>query len=282
MVRTRLRVPLIWLRHRGLAPNDIFLASFPRSGNTWTRFLLSEVLTGASADFRTIDRTVSEMGIHLKTRSVLPGGGRCIKTHEPYRREYQRAIYLVRDIRDVVLSEFAIESQMQLHCMSFDEYLLRFLAGETTGYGSWQEHVSNWTSCPLARTGDLLVVKFEELRRDPESVLARMTDFIGCAADAGRVQQAVRNNSIAAMRAREDAATNIAQNTPEDGRFVRTGSVGGWRGLLTPSQVQLVDQYAGAVLAEMGYERGAPRTAEREIMPTRTAACEGTDMHLQA
>jgi hypothetical protein len=68
--------------------------------------------------------------------------------------------------------------------MTFDEYLLRFLAGETTGYGSWQEHVSNWTNCPLARTGDLLIVKFEEMRRDPESVLARMAAFIGCTPDA--------------------------------------------------------------------------------------------------
>jgi hypothetical protein len=77
---------LIWLR--GLAPKDIFLASFSRSGNTWARFLLSEVLTGISANFKSIDRTVAEMGIHLKARSVLPGGGRCVQTHEHYRREY--------------------------------------------------------------------------------------------------------------------------------------------------------------------------------------------------
>ena len=245
-------------------------------------FLLSEVLTGISANFQSIDQTVAEMGIHLKVRSVLPGGGRCVKTHEHYRREYRRAVYLVRDIRDVVLSQFSIERQLQLHCMSFDEYLLRFLVGETTGYGSWQEHVSNWTNCPLARTGDLLVVKFEEMRRDPENVLARMAAFIGCAPDAERVQQAVRNNSIAAMRAREDEASNLPKNTPEEGRFVRSGSVGGWRGVLTPLQLQVVNQYAGDVLAYMGYERGNPTSAEHQITPTCTATNAGPNMRLHA
>jgi hypothetical protein len=244
--------------------------------------LLSEVLTGISANFQNIDRTVPEMGIHLGAKSVLPGGGRCVKTHEHYRREYKRAIYLVRDIRDVVLSQFSIESQMQLHCLSFDEYLLRFLAGETTGYGSWQEHVSNWMNCPLAGTGDLLVVKFEDMRRDPENVLARMAAFIGCTADAARVQHAVRNNSLAAMRAREDEATNLPKNTPEEGRFVRRGSIGGWRGALTPLQLQLVDQYAGDVLAGMGYDRGNPTTPEPEITATGAPTDAASGARLRA
>src|SRR5690242_17221396 len=104
--QTALRVPLIWLRHRGFGPNDVFLASFPRSGNTWLRFVLGEVLTRESVEFENVNRIIPEVGLQGKARAVLPGGGRLIKTHELYRQEYQRAIYVIRDVRDVLLSEF--------------------------------------------------------------------------------------------------------------------------------------------------------------------------------
>ena len=39
----------------------------------------------------------------------------------------------------------------------------------------------------------------------------------------------------------------------EEGRFVRKGSIGGWRNRLTDEQIRLVDQYAGPVLERLGY-----------------------------
>src|ERR1700680_1924831 len=50
--KTRLRVALTWLRHRGLEPTDVFFAAYPKSGSTWSRFVLFEVLTGRPAGFR--------------------------------------------------------------------------------------------------------------------------------------------------------------------------------------------------------------------------------------
>jgi hypothetical protein len=42
----------------------------------------------------------------------MPDGSRLMHTHEPYRRDYRRVVYLVRDIRDVVLSEFAMAKNL--------------------------------------------------------------------------------------------------------------------------------------------------------------------------
>ena len=47
------------------------------------------------------------MGTHRPMKPVLPNGGRLIKTHEQYRSQYKRAIYLMRDLRDVMLSNWA-------------------------------------------------------------------------------------------------------------------------------------------------------------------------------
>src|SRR5205823_8280937 len=69
---------------------------FRSSGNTWLRFLIMEILGGATAEFDNVNRLIPEIGLHGNTPSLLPGGGRLIKTHERYRPEYKRAIYLYR------------------------------------------------------------------------------------------------------------------------------------------------------------------------------------------
>src|ERR1700727_3963974 len=54
--RTRLRAPLVTLRHLGLDSSDVFLASYPRSGNTMLRFMLGEALSGLPSTFDQIQQ----------------------------------------------------------------------------------------------------------------------------------------------------------------------------------------------------------------------------------
>src|SRR5215472_10450025 len=94
--KTWLRAPLVSLRHRGLDARDVFFASYPRSGSTWLRFLLFETLSGQSSAFGKVNDCIPDVGDHLKAPRLLPGGGRLIKTHEPYRNSYEKALYIVR------------------------------------------------------------------------------------------------------------------------------------------------------------------------------------------
>ena len=247
------RTPLIWLRHRGLDPADVFLASYPRSGNTWLRFQLVEILAGRSAEFDNVNRLIPEMGIHGKTPALLPGGGRLIKTHEPYRRNYTRAVYVYRDVRDVLLSMYSRETELKLIHMELDTFLPLFLEGRASGFGAWQDHIHSWLDCPLGRRGDLCVIRFEEMRNHPAGALAEITDFLGVKADRGVIEAAVANNSLDAMKEKEKRSQNLPKSKTEEGRFVRKGAVGGWRSRLTEEQVALVDRYAGPMLARLGY-----------------------------
>lgn len=252
-MRTGVRVPLIWLRHRGLDSDDVFLASYPRSGNTWTRFLLTEILSRESASFDNINQVIPEMGIHARARVRLPNGGRLIKTHEPYRREYRRAIYLIRDFRDVVLSQYARERELGLYRTEFAEYLEAYLDGRMSGFGAWQDHLPAWLDSPLEPRGDLLVIRFEEMRRNPQDAISRIVDFLGLPVDENRVRAAIANNSVERMRAKENAAQKLPKSAGEEGRFVRQGAVAGWRERFTDEQLRLVDRRAGKILARAGY-----------------------------
>jgi len=169
--RTKLRAPQAWWEHRGLNDKDVLFASFERSGNTWLRFVLMEILTTGDAGFLNVNQVLPEMGTHREMKPVLPNGGRLIKTHEQYRSEYKRAIYLMRDLRDVMLSNWARDKEMGFsayfdHGKGMDGYVESFLRGKVTRFGSWQSHVDSWLNCPLAKNGNLLVVRYEDLRRD--------------------------------------------------------------------------------------------------------------------
>ena len=274
--RTKLRVPRVWSWHVGLKPQDIFQASYPRSGSTWLRFILFEILKGEEAGFGKIDKCIPEIHQHRGVPPILPGGGRLIKTHEQYRKEYTRSVLLVRDIRDVLLSSHARSVELGLAPLvskgDFDSFMMAMLKGTALQMGSWQEHTRTWLDSPLAKNGNLMVVRYEDLRKKPEQALGQLLEFLGVTADLRIIRKAIEDNSLQQMRAKEDKARKAGEQTAlleankkiaEEGRFVRKGAVGGWRTQLTDAQIKIVNQYAGDMLATLGYESGLaeqPRT----------------------
>jgi hypothetical protein len=253
MSKTRLRAPLMWLRHRSLGPADVLVASYPRSGSTWLRFLLVEILTGRPSEFPDVNQLVPKIGRQDKALPLLPGGGRLIQTHEPYRDEYRKAVYLVRDPRDVVISEFAYQKALGLIGDGFDEFLELFVLGKANGYGSWCHHVQAWLEASEAKDADILMIRFEDMRRNPISVVASTLQFLGISVDQERVESAVRGNSVERMRDKEDRTPQIGASSGEENRFVRRGVVGGWRSKLTPSQLELLHRYVASMLSRLGY-----------------------------
>jgi hypothetical protein len=254
LTKTKLRIPHIWLRHRGLTPTDVFWAAYPRSGSTWSRFTLYEILTGGEASFHAVNAAIRGIGRHQFGLHTLPGNGRLISTHEQYRKEYKRAIYMVRDARDVALSEFAYTRALEFFRGDLDEFLNVFLCGKISGFGPWPQHINSWLNSPIAGTDNLLMVRFEDLRQNPIEGFRRMADFLGVSVDQERIRQAVANNSLDKMKEKERAEP---QRASVKDRFVRSGSVQGWRSKLTAAQEQFFEQHAGSLLRSLGYPASA-------------------------
>jgi hypothetical protein len=189
---------------------------------------------------------------------LIPEGGRLIQTHEPYRKEYRKAVYIVRDPRDVVISEFAYQRALGWVGVDFDEFLNLFLLGKVNGYGSWCDHVRGWLEAAASKQADVLVIRFEEMRRNTASALAATMRFLGVTTSSEKLESAIRSNSIEGMRAKEDRSPQIGRSSSEEHRFVRRGSVGGWRGKLTPAQSELIGQYVDSTLRLLGYENETP------------------------
>jgi hypothetical protein len=264
--KTRLRAPLVWLNHRNLSPSDVFVASYPKSGTTWTRFVLFEILSGLPAGFKTTNQLMTGIGQHTKGLPLLPGGGRLIGTHEQYRKDYNRAIYVVRDARDVLLSEFAFLTALEYFRGDLDKFISTFLftCGSAYGCGPWQRHVSSWLDSPIAGNENLLVVRYEDLRQDPVSGFARMVKFLGLTVDRQKIELAVENNSLQKMREKERKEPVRASIK---GRFVRNGTVRGWVSELSPAQVRLIERHTGSALLRLGYQLSYELSAEAPPVP---------------
>jgi len=183
-----------WWEHRyGVSKDDVFLVSYPRSGNTWVRFMLLQ----ARPDFRESDFDRIEEIIPDMHGPVAWFGCRrtnVVKSHLNYWQPFRRVIYLVRDGWDATYSNWRYQSDEGGYSGSFDSFLM----GEHWP-SSWNTHVSGWVNAPET----IQIVRYEDLMRDPVSQLAKIIKVLGWNVANERLQQIAANSSKSHMRSME-------------------------------------------------------------------------------
>lgn len=255
--RSPFRRVVMTYRHTGLNQSDVFLASYPRSGNTWLKSLLTSCLFGeAMQNFSdTVDPIIPIVGYHRGVKPLLGDSGRIIKTHEAFRPVYQRAIWIVRDPRDVVVSEYKLQLRSETFCGSFDDYLTRFTTTELNGPPDWQTHTKSWMNAvPVASA--VLKIRFEDMRSNVAQELTRSLDFLELDSSPAIVQTALQQNSLASMAERHAAYDKTLGNSIQsDLPAVNKGLSGGWRNSLSHDQIARIEDYFGSTMDLLGYER---------------------------
>ena len=252
-----LRRVVVNRRHRGIEEADRFVASYPRSGSTWLRFLLGELLTGAPVDFQELERVSPSVGLHAQGARLLRGGGRLIKTHESWRPEYRRGVYVVRDVRDVVVSWYRITRTDPDRLAGFDDFVADFATGRSNGYGRWEDHVRAWTDA-AARQPGIEVFHYEELARDPVAGVAAVSRALGIETDDASIRRALQDNTRPRM----------VELSMRDGEFLRRsfGHVGtgsaheeatDWTSVLGERHLTMLAP-AAEVMRGLGYGWGDP------------------------
>jgi hypothetical protein len=253
-VRKLTRRPLSWKRFKGLRHTDALLISYPRSGNTWLRFLLYEALSGKPAEFRSVQDGVPGPGRRQTAAKLLPGGGSVMATHDRYRSHDARSVYIVRDVRDVLLSEHRAVRRGALFDGSLDDFLPLFLEGRVNPYGSWADHIRYWLGPDLRGDGGVLRVRFEDLRNSTEETLSAILAFLGAERSSETIRNAIESNTVERMKAKEDRADDhVFVKADPTAHFVGRGLVGGWRDALTDEQLRMIERHAGDVMAPLGY-----------------------------
>lgn len=250
-------------------PDDVFLVSYPRSGNTWTRFLLGNLIhQGEPVSFSNVESRVPEIYFNPdRVLRALPRP-RMLKSHECFQPHYPHVIYIVRDPRDVAISFY--HHNVKAGNISDDypmtSFVPRFIAGEfDRKFGSWRDNVLSWISV-RGDSPNFMMLRYEDMKHDTAGALLQILAFLERCSfrkiDDTReaLLRAIELSSPERMRAlekKEAANWVLTKSTRSDKPFVRTAKAGGWKSQLAPESVAAIESAWGDVMQRLGYERSS-------------------------
>jgi len=246
-------------------PDDVFVVSYPRSGNTWTRFLIGNLISPDDpVTFANVESRIPEIYFNPDRRLRRLKRPRILKSHESFQPHYPAVIYIVRDPRDVAVSYYHhnVKAGNIADNYAMEDFIPRFMAAEfDTKLGSWSDNVLSWLRL---RQGSerFLLLRYEEMKANPAAELRRIAQFLG-RWNFGRVDpspdkltRAVELSSPQRMRELEKTQAKdwvLTRKTRQDKPFVRTASAGGWKATLSERSVALLEANWGGLMRELGY-----------------------------
>lgn len=246
--------------------DDVFLVSYPRSGNTWARFLVSNLIHPEEpTTFANVESRIPEIYFnpdHVMRRLPRP---RILKSHECFQPHYPRIIYIARDPRDVAISFYHhnVKWRNIPEDYPMEDFVPRFMAAEfDTRWGSWSDHILSWLSMRQGRN-EFLFLRYEDMKKDPVAALRQIADFLSkCSfpnldVDDQRLARAVELSSPERMRKLEKEEASkwvLTKQTRSDKPFVRTATAGGWKSVLSSRSVAEIESGWGDIMRNLGYE----------------------------
>jgi hypothetical protein len=203
----------------------VWLASYPRSGNTFLRIVLDRVYGVRSSVVYDTDGIAERLGrefVGFAERADLDAARQdealhFIKTHRQHDErvhEEDRAICLTRDGRDALVSYARMLSEEAPG--TFEERLRGLIEQpDGRGTGRWGANVLSWLAPGLDRRA---VIRFEDLVARPEAVVAEAMRMVA-----------------PQLSARGGAVPDFAELAEKDAGFFRKGVAGGWRSEMPPA-----------------------------------------------
>lgn len=233
-------------KEAGINDRDVFLASFPKSGNTWLRYILARALFPESQInqenlqhyFPTVYRNSAQEIKKLNSP-------RYIKTHSAFFSLYPRCIYMVRDVRAVAVSGWFHAKAKAKYTGSLDEFIEGPL---NKTFGPWHWHVREALAHQKEHGERILIVRYEDLHAAPEENIQRILDF-------ARIQSITTVADIAEKTAfgKLQQAERSEGSNPEQ-LFFRSGTVDDWKNHLTSEmESRLLEPPTRGVMEDCGY-----------------------------
>lgn len=271
--------------------NLVWLASYPKSGNTWTRVFLANYLFNAKApvpinqvhrlgmgdsvaetyrrvanggyDPRDVKATLALRPKVLRGIAANGADVNFVKTHcrrgrlggvELVPPELTRAaVYILRDPHDMVLSYARHYGGTPEEAVAAMERDDHIVLGEA---GSAVQFVGNWsthvTSWARTRRFSVEVIRYEDLKADPAAGFSRMLALIGVPVERERLERAISFSSFEEMQ-RQEAAHGFIERSTNAERFFMSGESGRGRQELAPELARRIADAHGPVMQEFGY-----------------------------
>jgi hypothetical protein len=251
-------------------------ASYGKSGRTWVRVMISRyyqlvyqlpdnILMGFD-NFTRLNKDVPK--IFFTHDNYLRGFTGNVNSKKDFYRK--KTVLLVRHPIDVAVSQFfQWKYRMRPEKKAMNKYPLHeadisvydFVKDENQGLSHIIEFLNNWAS-ELPKIQHLLVVRYEDLRSDPEQEMAKIVTFLGLDADADYLRDTAEFASVENLRKKEQdnyfwrSGSRVqAKDVNDPNTFkVRKAKVGGYRDYFDDDQVAELDAMVDSfLLPAFGY-----------------------------
>lgn len=277
----------------------LWLASYPKSGNTWLRAFIHNLMSNAKAPVDINEMSTLTTGDslvqwyrHLDPRPPLAWSREdvakmrrgaqlamvaskpetvIVKTHNALLAPHgipiiqmdltAGAIYVARNPLDLVLS-------LADHYGVDTDKAIEVMndpnnGGLADGNIVFEIH-SSWSIHVKSWTGKshpgLLTVRYEDMLAKPLHSFGAITRFMGLKPSRERLERAIELSSFKNLRAQEEAK-GFREKSEKGSSFFRVGKAGQWKEKLTQAQIDRVVENHREQMARFGYldEAGRPR-----------------------
>lgn len=244
----------------------VYIISHPKCGRTWLRMLIGKAICdkfNLSEEF--ILDTVKLTGMaglagvgwtHEHSGDLRPSltGNRFVRfATDKSTFQNKKVIFLCRDPKDVLVS-FYFHTEKRANKKAFEGNISEFIRSRRFGITKLIEYYNVWYKNQEVPE-DFLLIKYEDLHRDPHKTMKLVLEFIGVNdIETEIIDDAVKFSSFSNMKKMEKNKEIKYKNmqpgnvNDDESYKVRKGKVSGYLDYLSQEDIQYIDK----VVAKMG------------------------------
>lgn len=265
--------------------NIIYLASYPKSGNTWLRIIIKRLLFNSSIHINCInlgvmssykkllklekhDMNEDEILLHrnkIYKKIADTKENFFMKVHDCFKylpkgeplfpTENNKAIIIIRNPLDVVIS-YAHHSDI-----SIDESIERLNKGGTFGnsftnnnhvtqhIGFWKENVITWVNADIEK----IIIRYEDLHDHPEDTIKQIAEFLGISASDRCIAKTIEDSDFRKLKKQEEFGGFI-EKPKKSLAFFREGRKEQYKEVLSKEQIERVLEENKDIMKKFGYQ----------------------------
>ena len=249
--------------------DDVFLIGYPKSGNTWLRFLIGNYITEGRCDFT---------NSHLIVPGIKENPDICNKLNRPRfmhghlttkyfkrlvnaNKSYMpRVVFISRDGRDVAVSYYfhLIKHHQISPEMTFNDYLGKFNLGDFFPNQSWGDYSNNWLNLLTSSKSKInyCLLRYEDMKDDVERELTKVIRLSEIMITKEKIRSAGMLSDFESMQkleANQQDNHERLKNTDKSIKFIRDGTSGQWEKYFDESSLMHFYKIHGDSLQRLGY-----------------------------
>ena len=271
---------------------NIFLASYPKSGNTWLRAIILSALQQNNIinlkDLSKIRLLSDKMNFTSFKNKIYEKKGLIdydwmskniilcqkklnentkynffFKTHSVRHKSFTNEtvnagfIYIVRDPRDVVvsLSNFSgINLDEAINQVVFNKQLMTNANGARELVSNWELNIKSWLEY---KTVPCLFIRYEDLLIKPNNIILKIIAFINIVTNKNILNNKKNIDKIIKNTKfkilQSQEISNGFNEASKHSKFFRSGTLNQWKDVLSNTQVQIIDNNLQPLMKYFNY-----------------------------